>query len=71
MLIVRLIASVSQREVEVEEERVVAMAMLLVLVLMVGLFDDAANEVILASLLELTSRGRVASTSSVVVATLI
>ena len=47
MLIVRLIASVSQREVEVEEERVVAMVMLLVLglvlVLMVD-FDDAANE---------------------------
>ena len=37
--------------------------------LMVGLFDDAANEVILASSLELTSR--VASTSSIVVAALI
>ena len=56
MLIVRLIASVSQREVEAEEEGVVAMVMLLlVLGLMVGLFDDAANEVILASSLELTS----------------
>ena len=44
MLIMWLIATVSEREVEVEEERVVAMVMLLVL--MVD-FDDAqraANE---------------------------
>ena len=48
------------------------LVLVLVLVMTKGLFDDAANEqVILASSLELTSRGSVASTSSVVVAALI